>query len=107
MKRVICIRKHRQLAKNTYNANKRSSDAPAEFKPTSWVIADHIFNSIKETVGTEAPGNGDALKKDEPKEDEVTARIAVEQLEHVHSTLHVLKQNSVVLSCIYCFYNIQ
>lgn len=71
----------------TYDADEWSGDNPAKFKPASGIVANHILDAIKEAVHSKTPWYGDALEENEPKEDEIAASVAVEQLEHVHSAL--------------------
>ena len=79
---------HRQKEKKkTYDADERSGEDPAEFEPASRVVADHVVDAVQEAARSETPRNGDALEKDEPQKNDIAASVAVEQLEHVHSTL--------------------
>ena len=71
----------------TYDADERGGDAPAELEPARWVVANHIFETFKIAINSKSPRNGYTLEEDEPEQDQITASVYVEQLEHVHTSL--------------------
>ena len=88
--KVIIAQKREKIEMSrmiTYDADQWSSDAPAEFEPTSWVVANHVFETVVEAIHSKTPGNGNAFEEDKPQEDQVATGVAVEQLEHVHPAL--------------------
>lgn len=73
--------------KVTYNTNCWCSEYPAEFPPTNWIVANHVLDTIIESVTTECPRNGNTFKEDHEEQTETTHSVWIENLEHVHSAL--------------------
>jgi hypothetical protein len=71
----------------TYHTDEWCSDGPAEFPEHEWVIANHVFDSIVESIYPECPRNGNALEEYQEEETEAAHCVRIEDLENVHSAL--------------------
>ncbi len=69
-------------------ADERREEEPAEFEPAAGTEAEHVVEAVVEAVDAEDPRDGHRLEEDDPQQHQVAAAEHVEQLEHVHATLH-------------------
>lgn len=74
---------------NTYDANEGTGEDPAEFPPSHWIVTDHFFDSIVESVDSKRPRNGDALEEYEEEQTKTAHGVGVQDLEDVHATLQM------------------
>lgn len=72
----------------THNTDRRSRDNPAELPPRQRVIADHVLNTVVETIHSERPRYRNALEEHQEQQTETTHSVWVQNLEHVHTTLN-------------------
>lgn len=75
------------LLLKTYNANARCCNGPAEFPPCHWVVSNHVFDAIIESINTECPRDRHTFEEYQEQQTETTDRIRIKDLEHVHTTL--------------------
>lgn len=71
----------------TYTTDEWGCEAPAEFPETHWIVANHLFDAIVESIDTECPWNRYAFEKDEEKQTKTADRIRIQNLEDIHSAL--------------------
>lgn len=71
----------------TNEANAWRCEDPAELPPAHWVVADHVLDSIVESLDSVAPRDRDALEEDQEEKTEPTDGVRVEDLERVHPAL--------------------
>lgn len=84
--KVVSIEGSLALIK-TYKADAWRGEHPAEFPPYHWVISNHVFDAIVESLDAVAPRNGNALEEDEEEKTETGHRVRIQNLEHEHSAL--------------------
>lgn len=72
---------------STYTTDEWGCEAPAEFPEAHWIVANHLFDAVVESVDSECPWNGYAFEKDEEEQAETADRIRVQNLEDIHSAL--------------------
>lgn len=90
------------LSLKTYNANGGRSDGPTKFPPSHWIVANHVLNSIVETIHTKSPRDRDAFEENEEQQTETTDRIRVQNLENVHAALNCkynAPQTNIIFIC--------
>lgn len=71
----------------THEADARSGEHPAELPPDHWVVSNHVFDAVVESLDAVAPRDGDALEEDEEEKAEAGDGVRIQDLEHEHSAL--------------------
>lgn len=90
------IKKSQKKSQKTHKANSRRWETPAELPPSNWVIPNHVFNAIIESLNAKAPRHWNALKEDQEQQAEAADSVWIEDLEHVHSALSDTRESHQV-----------
>lgn len=81
----------------TYHTDEWGCVEPTEFPEFHWIIANHFFDTIVESINTKCPRNRHTFEKDKEEQTKTTNRIRVQYLEDIHSTLQ--KNNHRIFFC--------
>lgn len=71
----------------SYHADSRCGDRPANLPPEARIVTYHVPYAIIKSIHTERPRHRDALEEHQEEQAESADGVCVQQLEHVHPTL--------------------
>lgn len=77
------------LILSTYNADEWTCVKPAEFPEFHWIVANHFFDTIVESINAKCPRNRYAFEEDKEEQTKTANCIRVQYLKDIHATLLV------------------